>query len=93
MRLLALLPVLLLTACSATVVPVARKFPELPPVLREECADLIKLEKVDKSTPFSVIDLLGTNIENYRRGVECKIKHSATIEWHDNQKKIFNETK
>lgn len=93
MRLLALLPVLLLTACSATVVPVARKFPELPPVLREECADLIKLEKVDKSTPFSVIDLLGTNIENYRRGVECKIKHSATVEWHDNQKKIFNETK
>lgn len=93
MRLLALLPVLLLTACSATVVPVARKFPELPPVLREECADLIKLEKVDKSTPFSVIDLLGTNIENYRRGVECKIKHSATVEWHNNQKKIFNETK
>ena len=93
MRLLALLPVLLLTACSATVVPVARKFPELPPVLREECADLIKLEKVDKSTPFSVIDLLGTNIENYKRGVECKIKHSATVEWHDSQKKIFNETK
>ena len=93
MRLLALLPVLLLTACSATVVPVVRKFPDLPPVLREECADLIKLEKVDKSTPFSVIDLLGTNIENYKRGVECKIKHSATVEWHDNQKKIFNETK
>lgn len=93
MRLLALLPILLLTACSATVVPVARKFPELPPVLREECADLIKLEKVDKSTPFSVIDLLGTNIENYKRGVECKIKHSATVQWHDDQKKVFNETK
>lgn len=93
MRLLALLPILLLTACSATVVPVARKFPDLPPVLREECAELIKLEKVDKSTPFSVIDLLGTNIENYKRGVECKIKHSATVEWHYEQRKIFNETK
>lgn len=94
MKLLSLLlPVLLLTACSTTVVPVTRKFPELPPVLREECAELIKLEKVDKTKPFSVIDLLGTNIENYKRGVECKIKHSATVEWHDSQKAIFEETK
>lgn len=93
MKLLSLLPVLLLTACSTTVVPVTRKFPELPPVLREECAELIKLEKADKTKPFSVIDLLGTNIENYKRGVECKIKHSATVEWHDSQKQIFEETK
>lgn len=94
MKLLSLLlPVLLLTACSTTVVPVTRKFPELPPILREECAELIKLEKTDKTKPFSVIDLLGTNIENYKRGVECKIKHSATVEWHDSQKTIFEETK
>ena len=93
MKLLSLLPVLLLTACSTTVVPVTRKFPELPPVLREECAELIKLEKADKTKPFSVIDLLGTNIENYKRGVECKIKHAATVEWHDSQKQIFEETK
>jgi hypothetical protein len=88
---LAILAVVLLTACS-TPVPVSRKFPELPPVLREECQDLIKLEKAEK-TPFSIIDLLGTNIENYKRGVECKIKHAATVQWHDGQKKIFNETK
>lgn len=93
MRLLALLPILLLTACSTTVVPVTRKFPELPQVLREECAELIKLEKADKTTPFSVIDLLGTNIENYKRGIECKIKHAATVEWHDTQRKIFDDTK
>jgi hypothetical protein len=93
MKLLALLPILFLTACSTTVVPVTRKFPELPPVLREECKDLIKLEKADKNTPFSVIDLLGTNVENYKRGIECKIKHSATVEWHDNQKEIFNKVK
>lgn len=92
MKLALLLSVLALTACSTTV-PVARKFPELPPVLREECAELIKLEKVDRSTPLSVIDLLGTNIENYKRGIECKVKHSATVEWHDTQKKIFDETK
>lgn len=84
--------VLLLSACSTTV-PVNRKFPEMPQVLREKCDDLIKLEKADKSTTFSIIDLLGTNIENYRRGVECKIKHSATVDWHDSQKDIFNETK
>ena len=89
---LSLVAVLLLSACSTTV-PVARKFPELPTVLREECKDLVKLEKADKNTPFSVIDLLGTNVENYKRGVECKIKHSATVEWHDSQKKIFNDVK
>jgi hypothetical protein len=89
---LSLVAVLLLSACSTTV-PVARKFPELPPVLREECKDLIKLEKADKNTPFSIIDLLGTNVENYKRGIECKIKHSATVEWHDNQKEIFNKVK
>jgi hypothetical protein len=74
-------------------VPVARTFPEMPPVLREECPELIKLEKADKSTPFSIIDLLGTNIENYRRGVECKVKHSSTVEWHDTQKEIFDKVK
>lgn len=89
---LSLVAVLLLSACSTTV-PVTRKFPELPPVLREECKDLIKLEKADKNTPFSIIDLLGTNVENYKRGIECKIKHSATVEWHDNQKRIFDKVK
>jgi hypothetical protein len=90
---LALLTALLLVGCGTTTVPVARKFPELPPVLREECKDLIKLEKADKNTPFSVIDLLGTNVENYKRGIECKIKHSATVEWHDTQKQIFDKVK
>jgi hypothetical protein len=92
MKRIALLTVLLLSACSTTV-PVARKFPEMPPVLREQCAELIKLEKADKSTPFSIIDLLGTNVENYKRGVECKVKHAATVEWHDSQKQIFDEAK
>ena len=90
---LALLTALLLVGCGTTTVPVARKFPELPPVLREECKDLIKLEKADKNTPFSVIDLLGTNVENYKRGIECKIKHSATVEWYDTQREIFNKVK
>lgn len=92
MKRLALISVFLLSACTTTV-PVARKFPDLPPVLREECQDLIKLEKVDKNTPFSIIDLLGTNIENYKRGVECKVKHHSTIEWHDSQRQIFDSVK
>jgi hypothetical protein len=89
---LALLSVLVLTACSTTV-PVARKFPELPPVLREECQELIKLEKADRSTPFSIIDLLSTNVENYKRGIECKVKHQSTVEWHDAQKQVFDSVK
>jgi hypothetical protein len=92
MRLLALSCVLFLTACGTTTVPVSRKFPELPPVLREECQELVKLEKKDDK-PLSIIDLLGTNIENYRRGVECKVKHSATIQWHDTQKQLFDDVK
>lgn len=90
---IALLTAVLLVGCGTTPVPVARKFPELPPVLREECKDLIKLEKTDKNTAFSIIDLLGTNVENYKRGIECKIKHSATVEWHDSQKQLFDEVK
>jgi len=89
---LALLSVLVLTACSTTV-PVARKFPELPPVLREECQELIKLEKADRSTLFSIIDLLSTNVENYKRGIECKVKHQSTVEWHDAQKQVFDSVK
>lgn len=92
MKTLILASLLFLSACT-TVVPVARKFPEMPPALREECLELVKLEKADKTTPFSVIDLLGANIENYRRGVECKVKHSATVEWHDQQRKIFDGVK
>ena len=93
MKYLSLLLAVFLVGCGTTTVPVARKFPEMPPVLREECRELIKLEKADRDRPLSVIDLLGTNIENYTRGIECKVKHSATIDWHDSQKKIFDETK
>jgi hypothetical protein len=92
MNKLLVLTLLLLSACSTTV-PVARKFPELPPVLREECQELIKLEKADKSTPFSIIDLLSTNVENYKRGIECKVKHQSTVEWHDAQKQVFDSVK
>ena len=92
MNKLLVLTLLLLSACSTTV-PVARKFPELPPVLREECQELIKLEKADRSTPFSIIDLLSTNVENYKRGIECKVKHQSTVEWHDAQKQVFDSVK
>jgi hypothetical protein len=92
MKKLAILTLVLLSACT-TAVPVVRKFPELPSALREECQELIKLEKPDNSTPFSIIDLLSTNVENYRRGIECKVKHSTTIEWYDTQKQIFDKVK
>lgn len=91
MKKLWVLVAVLLAGCGTTTVPVARKFPELPPVLREPCQDLVKLEKTDK--PLSVIDLLGANIENYRRGIECKVKHQSTVEWHDAQKQLFDEVK
>lgn len=83
MKLVMILPILL-CACS-TVVPVTRKFPELPPSLIEPCQELVKV------TGTSIIDLIKTNIENYRRGVECRVKHSTTTEWYNNQKILFTE--
>lgn len=88
-----LLAVLFLVGCGTTTVPVARKFPELPPVLREPCQELVKLERAGTDKSLSIVDLLGANIENYRRGVECKVKHQSTVEWHDAQKQLFDQIK
>jgi hypothetical protein len=78
----------LLTACSTTV-PVARKFPDVPPELLETCAELTKVKK--EETKLSQILVVVT--ENYSKYHECKIKNDAWIEWYTEQKKIFDSVK
>jgi len=87
MKYLAILLVALLTACSTT--PVARKFPEAPPVLLEACPQLKKIDT--ETTVFS--QLTKTVVENYTTYYDCAVKHDAFIEWYQVQKKIFEEVK
>jgi hypothetical protein len=83
-----LLLVLLLTGCGATV-PVARKFPEAPPIMLEACPQLKKIDT--ETTVFS--ELTKIVVANYTTYYECAVKEDAWIEWYNAQKKIFEEVK
>ena len=78
---------MLLVGC--TTVPVARKFPEAPPELKETCA---KLKTIDtETTVFSVFTK--TVVENYTAYHQCAALQNTWIEWYNTQKKIFEEVK
>ncbi len=74
---------LLLQACS-TPVPVAVKFPEVPPRLLEACPNLDKLAEQPKLSGVAT-----TVTKNYGTYYECAIKNDAWIEWYKIQKIIF----
>ena len=86
-RLLFLTP-LLLTACLATV-PVERKFPDIPPELKQACPDLAM---VDTNTT-KLSDVIGTVSSNYSQYHECRVRVDAWIEWYNKQKEIFESVK
>ena len=86
-RVLALLPVLLLTGCLAT--PVKRTFPDVPADLKIACPDLVQVDP----TTDRLSDVVRVVTDNYTKYHECRIKVDAWIEWYDTQKKIFNEVK
>jgi len=84
-KLILLLP-LLLTAC---ITPDARKFPDIPPELKQACPDLQEIDP--KTTKLSVVvDTVTTNYKEYH---ECRVKVDAWIEWYNGQKKIFESVK
>ena len=87
-RLLILVPVLMLAACSTTV-PVKRTFPDVPAELLAECPNL-------KLVPEGTTELsktLSVVVENYGQYKECQIKVDLWTEWYNKQKKIFEEVK
>ena len=87
MKLLAILPILLLTGCMKAV-PVKAKFPEAPERFFEPCAELKQLQKDPKLS-----DVAKIVTENYTLYHECSIKNQAWGDWYKTQKKIFEDVK
>lgn len=86
MRKLILSLVVLLSACQ--VVPVDRKFPEVPAELQQACPDLNLINPTTKLS--EVVDIVVTNYGQYK---ECQVKVDSWIDWYTNQKKIFESVK
>jgi hypothetical protein len=88
MKALILSLAIVLAGCSTTV-PVARKFPEAPEVLKQKCESL-KLIEGDK---VAITEMLKVVVHNYSLYHECATKVEGWQEWYETQKKIFNEVK
>lgn len=84
-----IISVLLLSGCVTTV-PVARKFPDAPQTLKQKCEELRTVETKEK---VLITDVLKTVVQNYALYYECSIKVDGWIEWHNEQKKIFDQVK
>ena len=76
-----------LTGCSTTV-PVVMKFPDAPPILKEKCGELIKLNDDAKLS-----DVATVVVQNYTLHHECSTKVDGWIEWHKKQKELFESLK
>lgn len=81
-----LLITVLLAGCST--VPIKQKFPDVPPELTAECADLKEIEPTTKLS-----DVVKVVADNYGRYHECRIKAEVWNEWYKSQKQIFDSTK
>lgn len=83
MRVLALVTTLLLTGCLST----APKFPDIPPELQKTCPELN--EVANGTTELSkVLDVVVVNYSTY---YECRVKVDAWLQWHKEQKEIFDK--
>lgn len=87
MKIVALLLTAMLVGCTS--VPVKQKFPEVPPVLKEKCESLKKVEG-DK---VAITEMLKVIIENYSLYYECSSKVDGWNEWYIEQKKIYDNVK
>jgi hypothetical protein len=83
---LMLLPLVLISGCAITAVPVAPKFPEAPATLLEKCAALKEVAEDASLTDFTKIV-----VENYILYHECSRKVEGWHEWYTKQKAIFEE--
>ena len=86
MRYLLLLVSLLLTGCLTT--PVKMDFPDVPSDLKVACPDLALVKDGAKMS-----EVIGVVSDNYAQYHECKNKIDTWIEWHKQQKKIYEEVK
>lgn len=86
MKKLMLLPLVLLSGCAITAVPVAPSFPDAPATLQEKCAALKEVAEDASLTDFTKIV-----VENYILYHECSRKVDGWQEWYTKQKAIFEE--
>ena len=86
MKKLMLLPLVLLSGCAITAVPVTLKFPEAPATLLEKCAALKEVHERASITEFTKIV-----VENYLSAQECSRKVEGWHEWYTKQKAIVDE--
>lgn len=96
MKLLSVIIASLLLSACATPVPVPvppPRLPEMPSALSEPCEDLKPIEKRPADQPYTITDILKPTIENYRRAIECKVKHQSTVEWYQETRGVFNGVK
>jgi hypothetical protein len=77
-----------LVGCSV-VTPVKRNFPDIPPELTKACPELEEASKETKE----LSKLLDVVVVNYTTYYECRVKIDAWLEWHKEQKKIFDSVK
>lgn len=88
MKVLAILPVVMLSACS-TLYPVTQEFPVAPEALLQRCPDLMLIDDGKNS----LRDMLKVVIQNYATYYQCAEKTHGWQEWYDKQKKIFEGVK
>lgn len=77
---------LAVTGCSTTV-PVTQRWPDAPMELMKKCPTLVQLAP----TETAITDLLRVVVRNYGTYYECATRLEGWQEWHDAQKKIFEQ--
>jgi hypothetical protein len=87
MKYLLLLVPVFLTGCLKTA-PVKMDFPDVPPDLKTACPDLALVK--DGAKMSEVIEVVSGNYAQYH---ECRNKIDTWIEWHKQQKKIYEDVK
>lgn len=83
MKVWALIPTLFLTGCLAT----SPKFPDIPPELQKACPELQEAAKETQE----LSKLLDVVVVNYSTYYECRVKVDAWLQWHKEQKEIFDK--
>lgn len=86
-KLLALIPILLLTGClTKTPVPVKQPWPNVPQELLDACPDL---KNVPEGTT-KLSDVITVVVDNYKQYHDCKAKVDDWITWYKGQKEIHD---
>lgn len=88
MKYIAILAILLLSACASKPVPVKMDFPDAPLSIQKKCENLRTVEPKQGGIPIT--DLLKTVVANYTMYYECSNKVDGWLDWYTKTKKIYD---